>query len=39
LPVMLMYINDDRPNLPTSLSGKKIYTWNWPNIESFMGKL
>jgi hypothetical protein len=39
IPVMLMYINDDRPRLPSPLSDHMIYTWSWSNLESFIDKL
>jgi len=39
VPVMLMYINNDRPNLPSSLSGKRINIWSWSNIKGFINSL
>lgn len=39
MPVMLMYINDDRPNLPYSLSSKRVNIWSWDNIKSFISKI
>jgi len=41
IPVMLMYgYSDDRPsNLPAPVAGKRILTWSWPNISSFLSKL
>ena len=41
IPVMLMYgYSDDRPsNLPAPVAGKRILTWSWPNIASFLSKL
>lgn len=39
IPVMLMYINNDRPILPTPLSGKKVYLWTWDNIKNFITSL
>jgi hypothetical protein len=39
IPVMLMYINSDRPVLPAILRGKKIYTWSWDNIKNFIKSL
>lgn len=39
VPVMLMYINNDRPTLPSLLSGKLVNTWSWDNIKSFINKL
>jgi hypothetical protein len=39
VPVMLMYINDDRPYLSGILYGKKVNLWSWPNIKNFIDKL
>lgn len=39
VPVMLMYINDDRPVLPLPLLGKKVNIWSWDNIKSFISRL
>lgn len=39
IPIMLMYSNSDRPNLPYSLSGKFINIWSWNNIKAFLNKL
>jgi hypothetical protein len=39
IPTMLMWINDDRPVLPASLSGKRINIWSWNNLETFIGNL
>jgi len=39
IPTMLMYINDDRPSLPYSLSKYRINIWSWENIKSFINKL
>lgn len=39
IPVMLMYINDDRPVLPSLLSGRLINTWSWDNLKSFISRL
>ncbi|MFA5029615.1 MAG: hypothetical protein WC518_02565 [Patescibacteria group bacterium] len=39
IPVMLMYINDDRPTLSSSLSGRRVNIWSWENIKSFISKL
>lgn len=39
IPVMLMYINDDRLSLPYSLSGKKINVWSWSNIKTFISQI
>jgi len=39
VPVMLMYINNDRPTLPRPLFNKTVHTWSWDNIKSFINKL
>tara|TARA_B100001989_G_C24539661_1_gene466737 strand:+ start:326 stop:697 length:372 start_codon:yes stop_codon:yes gene_type:complete len=39
VPVMLMYINDDRPVLPAFLKNKRINVWSWANIKAFISKL
>lgn len=39
IPVMLMYINNDRPSLPSSLSGKRVNIWSWDNIKNFINSL
>lgn len=39
IPVMLMYINNDRPVLPFPLSTRSINIWSWDNLKSFMNRL
>jgi hypothetical protein len=39
IPVMLMYINDNRPVLPSWLSSKRINIWSWSNLKSFISNL
>ncbi|HEX2208780.1 MAG TPA: hypothetical protein VHG93_13965 [Longimicrobium sp.] len=41
VPVLLVYgYQDDRPaNLPDPVAGRRIYTWTWDNIASFLAKL
>lgn len=39
LPLMPMYINDDRPYLPSVLQSKRISVWSWDNLESFVDSL
>ena len=39
IPVMLMWINDERPSLPTLLKDKRINVWSWPNLKSFIEKI
>ena len=38
-PVMLMWINDERPAVPALLKDKRINTWTWPNIKAFLDRL
>jgi hypothetical protein len=38
-PVMLMWINDERPLLPASLKDKRINIWSWANLKSFIERL
>src|SRR5258708_31692108 len=35
VPVMLMWISDDRPALPALLKNKRINVWSWENIKNF----
>jgi hypothetical protein len=41
VPVLLLYgYSTDRPVIfPEPLRGRRIYTWTWENIESFLGRL
>ena len=39
IPVMLMYINNERPSLPALLQGKQINIWSWDNLKSFISRL
>lgn len=39
IPVMLMWIDDNRPALPALLTGKLINLWSWKNLDTFVGKL
>lgn len=39
IPIMLMWINDERPALPALLKGKRINIWSWSNLETFIGSL
>lgn len=39
IPVMLMWINDDRTTLPSLLKDKRINIWSWDNLKSFIDKL
>lgn len=39
VPVMLMWIDDERPALPPLLQNKRINIWSWPNLEVFIGNL
>lgn len=39
VPTMLMWINDERPTLPPSLSGRRVNIWSWDNLEAFVDRL
>lgn len=39
IPVMLMYIDDNRPSLPALIKDKRINSWTWANIEAFLDRL
>ena len=39
VPVMLMYINDDRPTMPYWMSGKRVNIWSWSNLKTFISQL
>src|SRR6266853_2201504 len=34
IPVMLMWINDERPTLPALLKDRRINIWSWPKLET-----
>jgi hypothetical protein len=36
VPVMLMYINSERPTLPELIRDRLINTWSWENLKSFI---
>jgi hypothetical protein len=36
IPTMLMWINDERPAVPSVLNGKRINVWSWDNLTSFI---
>jgi len=36
VPVMLMWIDEERPSLPALLKDKRINVWSWPNLKSFI---
>ncbi len=38
VPVLLMYINDDRPYVPL-LVNRKINIWSWSNIKTFINSI
>ena len=38
-PVMLMWVNDERPALPPLLKDKLINVWSWENLKKFIEKL
>lgn len=39
IPVMLMWINDERPALPGLIKDKRINIWSWDNLKTFIGNL
>ena len=39
VPVMLMWINDERPSLPSLIRNKRINIWSWDNLEAFIDNL
>jgi hypothetical protein len=39
IPMMLMWINEERPLLPTLLKDKRINVWSWANLKAFIDKL
>lgn len=39
IPIMLMWINDERPVLPALLKDKRINIWSWPNLKTFVDNL
>ena len=39
VPTMLMWINDERPAVPSLIKDKRINIWSWDNLESFIDKL
>lgn len=38
-PVMLMWINNERPTLPPLIKDKRINVWSWDNLKTFIGNL
>ena len=39
IPVMLMWVNDDRPGVPALIKDKRINVWSWDNLKAFIEKL
>ena len=39
IPVMLMWIDDNRPSLPILLKDRRVNIWNWDNIKTFIARL
>jgi hypothetical protein len=39
VPVMLMWINDERPAVPALLKGKILNVWGWPILKKFIENL
>lgn len=38
-PVMLMYVNENRPTLPALFKDRRINVWSWANLKTFIEKL
>ncbi len=39
VPVMLMWVNGERPTLPALIKDKRINVWSWANLKTFIEKL
>jgi len=39
IPLLPVYIHDEGCNVPSELTGKKIYHWTWANIKNFIDRL
>jgi len=39
VPLMLMWINEERPKLPALIKDRRINIWNWDNLESFVDRI
>ena len=39
VPMMLMWVNDERPTLPAALKGRRINIWSWDNLATFIDNL
>ena len=39
IPLMLMWINDERPALPALIKDKRINIWSWENLKTFISNL
>jgi hypothetical protein len=39
VPTMLMWIDENRPTVPTLIKGKLINVWSWDNLVKFVEKL
>ena len=39
VPIMLMWINDERPVLPALIKDKRINLWSWENLKTFINGL
>jgi hypothetical protein len=39
IPVLLMWINDERPSLPALIKEKRINAWSWDKLKTFINKL
>jgi hypothetical protein len=39
VPTMFIWVNDDRPALPTLLKDRRINIWSWDNLAAFIERL
>ncbi len=39
VPIMLLWVNAERPQLPALLNDKRVNVWSWDNIKAFIEKL
>src|SRR5262249_53229891 len=39
IPIVLIWVDEQRPRLPSQLNGRRINVWSWPNLKAFIDKL
>ncbi|MBN8531025.1 MAG: hypothetical protein J0L97_04080 [Alphaproteobacteria bacterium] len=39
IPVMLMWIDENRPALPYLIKDRRVNVWSWDNIKNFIARL